>query len=771
MVNYVDLSSGRPRLGEPGLGLSAQSNVMFRNNGDGTFTDVTAEWNLAGRGFSRDVAIADIDGRNDTDFVLPDEAGAPLYLANLRYLPFADRSELSGLSKVCGGGVAAVAADVDNDLRTDLCVLQGGNGRAVFLHNLGPDRFTIDLGCPTLTRATAARDGWAAHFADIDNDGFVDLLVACGTIRDPADADRWKNLLFRNNGDGTFADVSDATGVSRAALSSRAIASADYDNDGDLDILIVNNGAAPTLLRNDGGNANRSLKLRLVGTQDNRMGVGAKIEARTGLTVFTTVARSNVVDLGVGQVEKLDVVRLRWPNGVTQTLYDVRPASPKVIDIKQRIGVVESCPFLFAFDGRKFVFRTDLLDGAALGYLIGAGRYWEPCPEEYVRLDGSHLQPRKGFYSLRITQELREITYLDKIALIAVDHPRDLAVYVDNSFGKRPPFVIRAFGDLRPPVAATDHMGRDVLALIRDRDRVYLEPFGALGARFQGLASVHCIVLDLGPFPPDARATLLLTGWPDWTNSTVNYAVSQNRTLSPMLPRLDVIGPDGRWHTVKATMGLPAGMDKTMLVDLSGTFPTDDHRVRITTNLTIYWDQVLVSTTRPAGTEGLRRTALDPLAAHLRFRGYSASRSMARGEAGPLTLNYDHAVKDVGFDHHQGRYTRYGPVGSLLTEADDCYVIFDHGDELAVEFPASMAPGADGLARTYFVHVVGWIKDGDFHTRDSQTVEPLPSLSGDSYPRDELHRRYAETFNQRIVSTALSLPARGPAPVAAGIGK
>jgi len=258
---------------------------------------------------------------------------------------------------------------------------------------------------------------------------------------------------------------------------------------------------------------------------------------------------------------------------------------------------------------------------------------------------------------------------------------------------------------------------------------VYLEPFGRLEERYHGLARKHAIVLDLGPFAPDAPVTLVLTGWPDWTSSTVNYAAAQNPALAPMSPRLEVIGADGRWKTVVQDMGLPAGMDKTMLVDLTGAFATDDHRVRITTNLTIYWDQILVGVPRPD--VELRRTVLEPAAAELRFRGYSR------------------------FRYVKGRV---GPVRSLLTEADDCYVIFDHGDEVAVEFAADRVPPLPaGWARTFFVHVVGWIKDGDFHTRDSQTVEPLPSLSGAGYPDDEHHRRYRQTFNRRLVPSPTAL--------------
>src|SRR5262249_1377926 len=248
------------------------------------------------------------------------------------------------------------------------------------------------------------------------------------------------------------------------------------------------------------------------------------------------------------------------------------------------------------------------------------------------------LKKRDGVYSIRMNNQLEEVIYFDAVKLLAVDHPADTEIYPNERLMPAPPypeFKIYATRNARPPVKAFDDKGNDILPLIKDIDRRYPEDFEKL--KFKGYAKEHAITLDLGDVKNAKRVLLTLTAWIDYADSTSNMAATQaGVTLTP--PYVQVKNDRGEWQTVIPQMGFPAGLPKTMTVDLTGKFLCQDSEVRIVTSMRIYWDQILVDTSD--GNAPARITKLDPLAASLRWRGFPREYS----PDGRKPLIYDYTV-------------------------------------------------------------------------------------------------------------------------------
>ena len=289
-------------------------------------------------------------------------------------------------------------------------------------------------------------------------------------------------------------------------------------------------------------------------------------------------------------------------------------------------------------------------------------------------------------------------------------------------------------------------------ARVAERDRRYPDAFELLP--FKGYAESHSLTLDLGNLSDDASYVLLLYGWVDYADSSSNLAASQaGATL--MTPYLEVSDGNGRFEMGLPQMGFPAGLPKTMLVDLEGIVGRDKNVVRITTSMRLYWDQIRVAKREDA--VQLRVTELAPAGAELRFTGYPAPYN-PDGRA-PSLYTYDRILDVELWGTHEGRYTSYGEVGPLLTAVDDQYVITHHGDELRLTFEETgLPPLPAGWTRSFFARADGFGKDMDLNSARPHRVEPLPFHSMTSYPysADEsfpggaLHERYNRRYVGRV---------------------
>lgn len=733
------------------------ANRLYQNSGNGSFSDVGERMGIAGGVYSTsDVAFADFDEDGDIDLlVVNHNANSNLY-TNLRQGRFADVAEESGVNLPEGSAAVAVG-DYDNDGFSDL-FLTGSEHR--LLHNRGDGTFADDTRSPDL-RLLNDLNGRDVTFLDFDNDGHLDLFVTGSSQGTSARG----SYLFHNNGSGRFDDMSNV--LPEGLAGGNKVVTADYNEDGDIDLFVAGLNGGVRLLRNDGGNANRYIKLQLTGLsagsgKNNSYGIGAKIEVRAGELYQMRVVTSASTHFGLGSHLKADVVRIVWTNGVPQNVFF--PGSDQ--DLVEEQVLKGSCGFLYTWTGEQYEFLKDMVWKSAIGMPMGimGGRaaYAPPyASREYLRIPGDALQEKEGSYSIQITEELWETLYLDELRLIAVDHPESLDVFVDEGFEPTSPepeaLEILQVSERRTPVAATNEKGANLLAQIRAKDDVYVSDFTP--GRYQGVTKLHDLVIDLDPQISNQQTVrLFLNGWIFPTDASINVAMSQSSDIESVAPYVQVMNAEGRWQTVIDNMSFPMGKAKTMVVDLSGRFLSPQRLVRIRTNMEVYWDYIFY--TVGDVDSPLQMTTLEPTAADLHYRGFSKMYRKG-GPDGPHWFDYSHVSTEPKWLDMEGYYTRYGDVLPLLLTDDSKYIIMNAGDEVTVEFDVDGVPEVpEGWVRDFLIYSTGWLKDADINTATGQTVAPLPFHgmsrypygSEESYPNSMEYREYLRDYNTRKVT-------------------
>ncbi len=741
--------------------LRGAPNVLYRNNGNGTFTEIGQSSGLAGGNLRTAAFVAsDLDNTRDVDFFLVNQGADNQLFNNLRDGTFQPVADLAPAGT--GYGVGVAAGDLNANGLMDLALPSLRTGETRFFQNRGHDRYELHRVIAEQVQGPVLN----IQFFDYDNDGSLDVLVLSAPLFEEGRVSGARNLYLFQNREGTFVDVSAEVGLDRiAGKAIRGLTIADFDNDGDLDFAVNVNGAPPLLFRNEGGNQNNWIALRLVGTNSNTSGIGAKAEIQAGNLWrkqeffggqgFQT-HHSPILHFGLGGHQRADVVRLIWPNGVLQSEIDT-PAN-QIVEVQELDRKGTSCPILYVWNGETFQFQTDFLGGSAYGSLLAPGVYNYPDTDEYIKLNRSDVALKDGRLVIAMGNHLEEVILFDLLELVVVDHPAEYEVYPDEKLLPGPPyqdFRIFTAENARPPVGAWDGRGRDVLAAVRKIDRIYPEVPDTL--TFKGYTELRELVLDLGDVSND-YAVLLMHAWIDYADSSSNLAASQ-AGIELIPPYLQVKDRDGRWVTAIERMGFPAGLPKTMTVDLSGQFRSDSRKVRIVTNMTIYWDRILVADGNPRTDYRLHR--LSPESAELRYRGFPKFASPDGRE--PKIYFYD---KDspAEWKVHVGAYTRFGDVLPLLGEKNDMFVITRSGDEIEARFDLrDLPPLPEGWVRDYLIYVDGYGKDMDPNSAAPHFLGPLPFQNMSSYPYPESerypdtpeHQEYLRTWNTRIVEQAI----------------
>lgn len=704
---------------------------IYRNNLQGPLEAVGKRALAAPPAAVRALVASDLDRDGDLDLALATAKGL-VWLDNLRQGELRDRGAASGLA---GPAAAAlVAADLDNDGRPDL--VAAGKGLS-FFHNLGGRFAAWKLAQPV--PATVELSAVVAF--DADNDGRLDLAAA-------GNAGFW---VLGQQADGSFR----ASAVTGAPAGAAALAAADLDGDGDLDLL-ASGKAGLFRLDNQAGKGNRWLAVRLRGlttgnSKNNVLGLGSVLEVRAGAAYQFREATGDVTHFGLGSAAKADSLRVVWTNGVPQNR--LQPAQNQLVVEEQLLK--GSCPFLYAWNGHEVAMVTDLLWGAPLGLPVAPGAYAAADPHELVAVPGA--APRGGSYELRITEELWEAAFFDRVRLWVVDHPAATTVASSLKIvpGERVPVAVLGARELRPVAAAWDGQGQEVTAEVARRDDIYAD--GYEPSPYQGVARPWSFTFDLGTAPA-APIRLLLDGWIFPADASLNLAAAQRSDLPHLPPRLEVETSTG-WQTLLASMGHPAGKTKTMVVD-TPALPAGAHRLRITTSLWLGWDRIAWTLQR-ADDEPRVVATLAPDRAELAYRGFSALRRL--GPNAPHSYDYAQVRTVSSWLPFPGRYTRYGDVRPLLAAADDLTVILAPGDELALGFDATgLPPLAPGWQRSVFLESTGWDKDADRNTYEAQQLEPLPfgAMSGypygpgESYPATPAHAAYRREWLSREVPPA-----------------
>ncbi|HKV77287.1 MAG TPA: FG-GAP-like repeat-containing protein, partial [Candidatus Sulfotelmatobacter sp.] len=622
--------------------VSTSPHQMWRNNGDGTFTNVTEETGLEGTGGAP--AAVGTDYNNDRAVDIAVSGVERTVFENAREGKFKPHVILASANPqnlptqmVNPMALGLAVLDFDHDGWMDIALTQDGPpGVTLWRNKQGKTFEQVPLPRVDWTRAF----GVAA--IDYDNDGWADL-VAIGQ-RGQGDTGPFEVRLFRNLGPDGFKDVTADVGLDKIHLESpRAIITGDYDNDGATDLLITQNHGPAVLLRNEGATQNHWLKLSLKGLNDNKSAIGTKVEVFSGgnrqkFEIYGSNGylgqNSTDIVVGLGQSKNADIVRMLWPSGVLQDEVDENQVAGdkrhELLEIDRRGS---SCPTLFAWNGERYEFIADMLGAGVVGHWIGPNQRDIPRPVEYIKiptglvqekrtsdlgpqasglsriglpdarrptpdadmpkaLPKSQVQGPRSVLSFRFMEPLEEAVYLDQVRLFAVDHPTGVDVYPNEYFASNPPypeFKVVISRDARPPVGAWDEHGHDVLP-----DLIAHRFFGDFAlTQFAGFANPHSLTLDLGEPYDGGPLWLLMHGEIEYFTANSMYAAAQSK-LEPISPYVEAQQADGNWKRVIDDMGFPAGGPRTMTADLTRKLPKGTRKIRITTNLQVYWDSILI---------------------------------------------------------------------------------------------------------------------------------------------------------------------------------
>ena len=712
----------------------------------------------------------DADRDGDTDLLFAHDDGV-LWLDNQRQGRFAERvppapgrgflgtllGRLRGDEPATGGlttgsPVRAVrTADLDADGMPEFLLA----GESSFILRRDEDGAVAPF---PLTSESIALPAGATDLAllDADNDGRRDIaFVADGELR----------VLTQTSNSGAPAlefRLAQVTGLPREA-GFTAVRADDLDGDGDQD-LVAAGATGLYRIENLDGSKNNWLRVRLVGLdlgnqKNNVFGRGTTIEVKSERAYQYFEVDRPITHIGLGNRRRPDLIRVVWANGVPQNR--LNPGSDQTIVEEQVLK--GSCPFLYTWDGEKVSFVTDLLWGAPLGMPLADGVWNGYDPDELVRVDGA--TPRDGFYDLRITEELWEAAYIDRVRLWVVDHREgvevasNLRIVPGRGHIGRPSDEVVSSAVVRPVVHAIDGRGRDVTERIRSRDDVYAD--GYARSRFQGhAAEPWTFTFDLGE-APGKPVRLWLDGWVFPADASLNLAIAQaveHGDLEMVMTRLEVETAAG-WRTLLDPMGFPPGKTKTMVVD-TPPLPAGARKLRIVTTRWLHWDRVAWSTDL-GGADGdavVIQARLDAASADLSYRGFSAPTRPAPN--GPHLFDYQRTGTESPWLPFPGRYTRFGDVRELLVDVDDRQVVIGPGDEIRVLFDARDLPEPKpGHVRTVFLESFGWDKDADRNTWKADSNLPLPFQAmsgypfapGEAYPRTPELDAYRAEWLTRVV--------------------
>jgi Flp pilus assembly protein TadD len=745
---YITMSADS---GSPG---AASHNILWRNNGNSTFTDVSADTALGIAATGGGVVTTDFNNDRAIDFVFAGGAGGASIYLNPREGKFTPLPGIDFSKENLPPAVGVVAFDFDKDGWMDLAFTHEGAPGISLWRNVEGKRLER-VALPDF----GWQRGWGIAALDYDNDGWLDL-IATGETNSGGGL-----RLLRNLGSKGWSDVTKDVRLDGLKLNQpRAIAVADVEGHGAADLVVTQLGGGPVVLRNEGGNKNNWMRIDLKALNDNKSGIGTKVELYAGtlyqkweVTGASGYLGQSALPIlaGLGSERNAEVIRLLWPTGVPQD--EINLAGNKAQSIAELDRRGSSCPVLFSWNGREYEFIADMIGPGVVGHWVAPGERDVPDPDEYLKISARSVKPRNGMLSFRFMEPMEETVYLDQVRLLAIDHPADYEVYPNERFVSAPPFPefrVIASRDAHLPVGAWDDRGNDVLALLSKRDRKYVTDFEDLP--FAGFAKLHWVELDLGAWDAKKPLRLIIDGYTDYFTATSMYAADQ-AGIKVIAPYVEALDAQGKWVRVVEDMGFPAGLERTMVADLTGKLPSGTRRIRIVNNLKIYWDAIRIDQT--ADVQDVRVAQVPLAKAALEFLGYP--REIRLQPASDTVYSYSNRSKTGPYARAAGNYTRYGDVFDLLRTSDDRFVVFGSGEGLKLDFdPQKLAALPAGWVRDYFFYADGFEKDLDFYAAHAFTVEPLPRHSllsypypeGKDYPADAEHLGYQLEYNTRTRS-------------------
>lgn len=696
---------------------------LFANRGNRSFFEITQPENaFSGDDPVSDMSLIDLDRDLDLDVVTVHRASGKVgMLENLLHLQFRSRffDEIPPIEEA----QFITVEDIDGNVSWDLVVAGKGGVSIVFSQTAAANAWTVDH---------VEHNGHAASaavVADFDNDSWMEVVAL-----------NEQGAAITRIGPWGFRDWQPIDSVE---IAGDDLVVAEFDGDGVLDLAGMTSRGI-SVLKNSTMPMGHYVDVRFKGIDDNASGrvnhyaVGSVLEMRFGPHYRARVVRSPSTHFGLDGFDSASSVRAIFPNGLTQTVRD-----PKVDSLVEEEQTLKgSCPYLYAWDGEKYVFQTDCLWAAPLGLQVARGVVAKDRPWEYLKINGDQIRPRGDHYDFRITEELWEVAYFDKVALQVVDHPVDVDIWTNEKVGPgeiaTPTIFAFSAKDRRAVVEGKDTFGRDVTETLSMVDRNFVKGFDR---RYrQGLCEPHWIDLDfgkalagIGSGPETQKIYLVLTGWILPTDTSLNIQIDQNPTLGPLeFPSVWV--PDSEsesgWKKAIEYMGFPGGKTKTIVVDVTDVTNQEDPRFRIRTSAQIYWDCAEIAVQQmPAE---FRVESVDLLNADVAFHGFSER--LRDDSSRPETYDYQQAAVTPRWPPLAGELSRFGECTALLREWDDEMVVISSGDEIRLQFSTPQADLPQGWKRDFIFHSIGWDKDADLNTLTGQSTLPLPYRGMRRYP-------------------------------------
>lgn len=696
-------------------------NELFSNNRDGTFRTLAAGLGLTGSA-GKQVLVADLDADRDVDILVLNETPPHNIWQNDRTWQYTAFEGYPGLLGQPLGAVTFADRNADGHLE---------------LYAAGADGLVFWQDRHSQPAPLASGDSRALASNDLDGDGAPDLLLHGA------------------------AALSAELAEKRVEIAANVTAALLVVQDGKKGPGVVTLESGSLRWRAPGTGRHAFLTVRPSGKSEaeqmrsNASGIGTKLRVRVqgrwssvaALDSHAGPGQSLVpLAVGLGGAERADYIALEWSDGVTQTEINLLPGLHDIEEIQRQLA---SCPVIFAWDGDQYAFVSDVLGVGGLGFFSAPGETAPPRSFERYLLRESQLQPRDGRYVIKLTEPMEENAYLDTVRLSVWDLPDGTHLALDERMGTGgPPVSGRPifWRNTVRPIRATGWNNADVLADLSHADRKAAHP-GPVDSRFLGLlAEPQILTLEFAR-PLEPGAVLLAEGWVEYGYSQTVFAAWQaGLTYNP--PDLEARGGDGRWVTVAAGFGYPAGMPRQMALPLTN-LPAGTTALRLTSNMEIYWDDIQIVQETPQPSAASAQT-LEPRVARVARTGF------AQRTNGPQRVpEYDYQTRSPYWDTKslRGFYSSLGDVQPLIAEADGALAIIGGGEEIHLEFEAPPAVAA-GFTRHVVVEFRGWAKDMDLYTTDGETVGPLPEPDGlsssEREARNALHARYNVRFQEGI---------------------
>ena len=751
-------------------------NILLKQVAGGGFVDVTERTGTAdGHLDTVDGAFADFDHDGDLDIFCVNNDGPDQLLNNDRNGSFRPIAGQAGIDSGPGSRQIALG-DIDRDRDLDIVVIRDEPPHHVWRNDLvweyeSDPRFEEFTGSPAS----------AVVIRDLDGDGFGDLLSA----EDDGSVRIWRTdaLAFKAQPGTVISGDPSSERIPRQRL-----AVEDIDGNGTVDLVMqhrdritvhaldgsmmhelhaaglvdwipANLGTRgpsilyamqdqPLMWIGPGPERGRFAQVAFSGRDDqaqqmrsNRDGIGTHYLARVGnRTSSGSMLRSSSgpgqslqpVSIGLGNASRIDYLQVDFPDGLFQTELNLDADAFHLVRETQR--QVSSCPLLLAHDGSRWSFVSDVLGVGGIGFMIKPGTFSDPRPHETFLMPAGSIKPVDGILSLRLSEPMEEVCYLDSADLVAVDVPEGWMVAVDERMqvgGYRPTSEILFIDSVVDPVSATNDAGLDILEALIEADHSAVDP-GQIDERFIGrLAEPFSITMEFDrALDQLSSPVLLIDGWVEYPYGQTMFAAWQAGAAYEA-PTLEARDQDGRWHVVTDQLGYPAGMPRLMSFSMDG-LPAGARALRLRTNMEIYWDRIRVGSSRPQPT-GATQTMLETVSATLDAPGF------CRRTTGPQRLPYYDPIDRLPLQDMRvptGLYTKLGGVLPLVGTRDGLSAIFGPGEDIEINFRAP-GPVPAGSTRWYVLDLHGWCKDMDLFTRDGWTVAPIPGLdAGRSLPKE-----------------------------------